>query len=77
MFQPWELAVDVSQPELWITQISSRSCFVISLEAGLKQSRATAAILDLYFHCRKSDPYIWQLSTRLANFGTVPPASHQ
>jgi hypothetical protein len=46
--------------------------------SGLEaKTAATAAILDLYIHCKKSDPYIWQLSTRLANFGTVPPASHQ
>jgi hypothetical protein len=63
--------------ELWITQISGRSFSVISLEAGLKQSPWYAAVWDLYFHCKKSDPYIWQLSTGPANFGTVPPASHQ
>jgi hypothetical protein len=37
------------------------------LEAG---DRSYAAILDLYFHCKKSNASIWQLSTGLAHFGT-------
>jgi hypothetical protein len=35
-----------------------------SLEA---ETAATAAILDLYFHCKKSDAYIWQLSKGLVH----------
>ena len=34
------------------------------------ETAAIAAILDLYFHCKKSDAYIWQLSTGLVHFGT-------
>jgi hypothetical protein len=71
-----ELADDVPWTELWIMQIPADLIASFSFESGLEQRPRDAAIPDLYFHCKKSDASIWQLSTGLAHFGTVPPASH-
>jgi hypothetical protein len=73
--QPLELAVDGSRlscglrkfPAALVSLFHWKDFIGKSLEA---ETAATAAIPDLYFHCKKSDAYIWQLSTGLVHFGT-------
>jgi hypothetical protein len=56
----------MSRTKLWITQISARSYLVIHWK-WLGKDRSYAAIPDLYFHCKKIDAYIWQLSKGLVH----------